>query len=779
VLRAVLLVSVFLAAMPCIAQQLSLASGATEDPERLSAEMASLAQQTLERYRDPDRARYLDTLSRLQLVATQYDAAVRTLSELRALHKDRAFPHARASDIQYTIIARARALQARSKVSFDQAFQQIFSETFRGLDDRTSALAIRALVADQIPVGISMHLPIEEDLRKALAGYQSKRQPSLPDALTLLRAYQIAETYRSIRTLVPALIAADDQRRYLIDNDVLIATPDGAHICALIVRPRTAPVRLPALMEFTIYADPTTVFGEARRSASNGYAGVAGYVRGKACSPDRPIPFEHDGADAAALIDWISKQPWSDGRVGMFGASYNGFTQWAAAKRKPKALKALMPLVTVAPAIDAPMEGNVFASYMYPWPFYTTTNKTLDPLTYGDRTRWSRLNQAWYRSGRSYRDLDKIDGVRNPVFDRWLEHPTYDAYWSSMIPQGEEFAQIDIPILAATGYGEVGVLHYFRQHYRYRPNAEHYVVIGPYDHATGNRGTVNVLGDTLEMLDGYRLDPAALIDLGQLRYEWFDYVFRGVPKPALLEDRLNYQVMGANVWKHVRSLDAISVHSLRFYLSGERNSQGPYRLSERPPPAQSHVDSTVNLADRADAERPAEGGHVLDSAIDSSNGVAFVSEPFREPPEISGLFAGHLALITNKKDFDFTVQLYELTGEGKYLQLSSYQSRASHVADATQRHLLVPQVRQTLDFRSARLMSRQFQAGSRLVAVLRVIKQPDMPINYGTGKDVSDETIADAAAPLQIQWLGESFLTIPLGREFRSKTATIEVKHRP
>jgi hypothetical protein len=53
-------------------------------------------------------------------------------------------------------------------------------------------------------------------------------------------------------------------------------------------------------------------------------------------------------------------------------------------------------------------------------------------------------------------------------------------------------------------------------------------------------------------------------------------------------------------------------------------------------------------------------------------------------------------------------------------------------------------------------------AGSRIVVLLTVIKQPDMQINYGTGKDVSDETIADANEPLIIKWFGDSFVEIPI-----------------
>jgi hypothetical protein len=78
--------------------------------------------------------------------------------------------------------------------------------------------------------------------------------------------------------------------------------------------------------------------------------------------------------------------------------------------------------------------------------------------------------------------------------------------------------------------------------------------------------------------------------------------------------------------------------------------------------------------------------------------------------------------------------------------------------------MLAPGKRQRLQFQSGRLTSRQLQAGSRLVVVLGVIKQAGEQINYGTGRDVSDETIADAKEPLEIRWLGDSFIDVPVRR---------------
>jgi predicted acyl esterase len=131
---------------------------------------------------------------------------------------------------------------------------------------------------------------------------------------------------------------------------------------------------------------------------------------------------------------------------------------------------------------------------------------------------------------------------------------------------------------------------------------------------------------------------------------------------------------------------------------------------------------------------------------------------------MSGLFSGHLEFIANKSDFDFQVSLYELSADGDYFQLAPYWSRASYVQDLTHRNLLVAGKRQSLDFRSVRLMSRQLQAGSRLVAVLSIVKEPGREINYGTGKEVADEAIADAKTPLQITWFGGSYLDLPVHR---------------
>jgi predicted acyl esterase len=170
----------------------------------------------------------------------------------------------------------------------------------------------------------------------------------------------------------------------------------------------------------------------------------------------------------------------------------------------------------------------------------------------------------------------------------------------------------------------------------------------------------------------------------------------------------------------------------------------------------------VNLANRADIDRPIPGGGVLSTEIDTVDVLQFVSDPVRERTELSGLFSGSLDVAINKKDFDAYIALYELNARGEYFLLTTWQMRASHARDLTTRTLLIPGQRRRLAFTSIRLTSRMLEPGSRIVALVGPIKAPVFQINLGSGKDVSDETIADAGAPLEIRWFADSFIDLPI-----------------
>jgi putative CocE/NonD family hydrolase len=568
------------------------------------------------------------------------------------------------------------------------------------------------------------------------------------------RAYTWAMRHTSLLGLL-ALLALGGNA---IAEDVLIKTPDGATISAVVVLPEPRPAgRLPGILVFDIYTKPEEQQSLAREFAARGYAGVVANVRGKGASPDKIVPYEYDGADATAVIDWISKQSWSDGKVGMIGGSYSGFTAWAATKRKHPALKGIAVSAAAIPGQGLPMYNNVFLSANYAWTFHVTNNKLVDDTVYADNQRWHKMTRDWFASGRPYREIDAIDGTPNPFLQRWLLHPSFDKYWQNMVPFERDFARIDIPVLSITGYyddGQISALKYFKDHVSLARAPEHYLVIGPYDHVgTHAREKPAVLRD-------YAIDPVAQIDSHALKLEFMNYVLLGKPKPKLLSDRVNYQVMGANTWRHSPSLGAMHGVPMRLYFSDQKE-EGLYSLLNRQPPSTSRVVHEVDLADRTKFHNyHSYPGQIIQGPLQYVTESIFVSTPFEAASTVMGQFTGELAFITNKKDFDLGITVYEAMPDGKLFHLGYALHRASY-AEPQKRKLLVPGKEQRVRFETT-MVSRQMLPKSRLLVLVDVLKSPVGQINYGTGKDVSDESIKDAGEPLKIEILSGSYFELPL-----------------
>lgn len=747
--------------LPLCAQTYAWTAPMAPEATVSQADMADLASRVLRDLPDEHGLASLDHRYRLELIAGQYEQARQTMASLRDRLRSQDVIPSRAAwvTVPYEIYADARMNETADHLGEATAYDRAFREHFARLEDWPSAEVARTII-DTNPTELQATFQSDLDAAKGQSALDQT------DAIRLLSDYLAATVFRLASLRAPPLITEDDSRRYITQENILVKEADGASVCAYIMRPKHAGP-LPALLEFTIYASsPESILSKARLSAAQHYVGVLGFTRGKVCSPGKPSAYLTDADDASALIDWISKQSWSDSRVGMFGGSYEGFTQWAAAKRMPAALKTIMPSTPVGPGIDVPMEGHVFWNFVYSWPFFTLDGKFNDNAVYGDAKRWQHLDQTWYASGRAYRDLEKIDGTPNPTFNEWISHPSYDTYWQRMIPYQTEFARVTIPVLLVAGYyygGPGAAIYYFQQLEKYAPSSEHYLLIGPYHHLGAQYGVLDKQGNLIDTLAGLPVDPVAQLDMYEVRYQWFDYVFKRAPRPTLLRDKVSYEVTGANVWKHASSLAAMAHAKLRLHLGhGATHGQTLSLQGMNPPGRRSDILLTVDLADRSDASHPSVGGGVADTVIDTRNGLAFLSEAFDKPIELSGLFSGRLDFIINKKDVDLAIDLYELTPQGRYVQLSQYWTRASYATDHTRRQLLIPGHEEHLDIEGSRLMSHRLASGSRLVMVLSVIKGSGRQINYGSGKDVSDETVADAGVPLSIHLKTTSYIEVPM-----------------
>lgn len=554
-------------------------------------------------------------------------------------------------------------------------------------------------------------------------------------------------------------IIKDSKIEYQIEN-ILIETRDGAKVSGIMVRNKNDQSPKPVILQFTIYVREERNLASIKESVDKGYVGVIAYTRGKHYSNHEIVPYETVGNDCYDVIDWVSSQNWCDGRIGMFGGSYNGFAQWAAAKTNHPALKTIVPYVAARPGMGLPMENNVFMFANYEWAFYVGNNKTLDTIA-NDRQRTRQLMFKWWESGAAFNKIDSIDQRPNRFFRRNIQHPSYDEYWQNIVPYKEDFAQIDIPILTIDGYyndSQNASLYYLRQHYKFNKNAENYLIIGPYGHFGAQQGGA-------PEISGYKVDDKAIINTREITYQWFDYIFKNKTKPAILKGTINYQVMGANEWKSAPSLEKMSNAKLKFYLD-DKKIKNFYHLKSTKTKDEKYLSQSIDLADRENwYNNNSYPNSIIFEKLDTLTGFAFISDPFQESITVNGSFTGEIVASINKKDFDIGVTLLELMPNGEHFHLSYIVYRASYAKDITNRNLLTPGVKEKIPFTNTRLVSKKLQKGSRLVVCLDINKSPFYELNYGSGKPVAEESIDDAKEALEVKWFNDSFVEIPIWKE--------------
>jgi len=272
--------------------------------------------------------------------------------------------------------------KAKLHSNFKETFRQLYKSYLINSDDIHVLELDNALIArDATDYFISSFNNTYENI--------TPEKISIEIAQNLINKYFSKAVYSSVRDIFFEEIKHDHKRRYTINDSIVITMKDGAEISVVLVqRKGSSTAKNSAILISSIYAG--TNEPSAMLSASKGYVGVIANTRGKRLSKGETIPFDYENTDVYEVIDWISKQPWSNQKVGMYGGSYNGFTQWASMKHKVHpALKTIVPMVAIAPGIDYPMENNVLHNYSYSWNFYVTNNKFLDYEAANDGNRWN------------------------------------------------------------------------------------------------------------------------------------------------------------------------------------------------------------------------------------------------------------------------------------------------------------------------------------------------------------------------------------------------------
>ncbi|MCC6468308.1 MAG: CocE/NonD family hydrolase [Alphaproteobacteria bacterium] len=231
--------------------------------------------------------------------------------------------------------------------------------------------------------------------------------------------------------------------------NVFVPMKSGLRIAVRLFLPADAETNpVPAILDFFPYRKSD--FSCWRDSANYGYMATQGYACVKADSRgtgdsdglqrDQFSPQYID--DAVELIEWIARQKWCTGKVGMTGVSWPAHASLMTAARRPPALGAIMPLNAADDRYLNKYQGGCFLLYGVTHSAFMVSLNTRPP-------RPSVVGDAWRDAWR-----ERIDCASQPV-ESWLQHPWQDEYWAGG-SVANNFKAIGCPVYAVAGFADVG-----------------------------------------------------------------------------------------------------------------------------------------------------------------------------------------------------------------------------------------------------------------------------------------------------------------------------------
>ncbi|MFF5057188.1 CocE/NonD family hydrolase [Micromonospora sp. NPDC000663] len=223
-----------------------------------------------------------------------------------------------------------------------------------------------------------------------------------------------------------------------------------------------------------------------RLLAARGRHAVIQSCRGTGGSGGTFAPLVHERDDGLDTLDWLRRQPWWAGALGMFGISYQGFAQWALAADAGDDLRAMVAVVTASATRDSTYAGESFA---------LDTVLTWAELLHAQTVPW--LARQWELKRGQPRlaaalehlplaDADRVaTGVTIPFFQEWLRHHTPDApYWRTRV-FADRVARVRAPVLMVTGWHDIFLPAQLDDHATLRAaGARGRLVIGPWTHGS-------------------------------------------------------------------------------------------------------------------------------------------------------------------------------------------------------------------------------------------------------------------------------------------------------
>ena len=502
--------------------------------------------------------------------------------------------------------------------------------------------------------------------------------------------------------------------------NVTVPMRDGIRLSANVFRPG-AQGRYPAVLLRTPYDKGSAITTAYQAYVNHGYAVVVQDVRGRYKSGGKFEPINQDVNDGDDTLNWIARQSWSDGGVGMYGGSYLGIAQWKAALARNPHLKAIFPYVS--------------GDDDYRDRFYSTGGA----MKIGHRLLWlaenMRANGYVPPDFKSYvstlpvrRAGAAATGRSVDVWNIAINHPSYDQFWKSVSVR-EHLKDVHVPVYAVGGWfdnyveSDLDAFSILSKH-----NHSDRIMIGPWPH---------VFSATFP---GANFGKDAQVSLRPEILKWFDRWVKGKDIPAP-EHPVRLFVMGINKWRDEDEWPLARARNEKFYLGpgGELGSKPDPRTEpdsfvydpRNPVP-------TVGGAVCCD-QRVFPWGPLDQRQVEKRRDVlSYTTAPMPADTEVTGPIRVVLYASSSAVDTDFTAKLVDVFPDGQARNLTDGILRTRYRDSLEFPKLMMPGdvYRMTID---AGVTSNVFRAGHRIRLEISSSNFPRFDRNPNTGELPADD----------------------------------------
>jgi putative CocE/NonD family hydrolase len=413
----------------------------------------------------------------------------------------------------------------------------------------------------------------------------------------------------------------------------------------------------------------TVVYAHPAWFAHRGYHVVIQDVRGRGGSTGEFYPFRHEARDGAETIAWLREHPASNGRIGMYGFSYQGATQLLAAAEQPEGLQCIAPHMTAADLYEGWFyhHGALRLSSSLGWGIQMLRE---DARRKGLREASSKLESAWanIRVQTAQAPYGAHPAILDPALPSyvldWFSHREPSVYWAEQ-DVSARLDRIQVPTLHLAGWFDpylegsiAGYVALRKQAGTQFAREKQYLIVGPWVHIPwGDRA-----GDA-------NLGEAANLNTDEVLLRWFNHWLRDLDE-FTYEPRVRYFTLGLNEWRSETDWPEVASDLLYLRSSGNANSRkGDGKLSGCLPGDDEPRDVFVY---DPEVPVPAPGGpQALSGPLDQTalemgnNVLVYTSAAVERATAFFGTPRVRIYAATSAPQADFTAKLVRVSQEGR------------------------------------------------------------------------------------------------------------------